>query len=650
MRILLVNPPNQYLDRTYLAPPLGLLTLAAVLKNHGYQVSILDLNLKVLSDASLGGNSFYDAACLMITEAKADAIGFTSMCLESHVCLELARRVKISSSKTVTMFGGTHFGAIATELLENFPFVDYVVRGEAEDAILAILEKLSGRTKSMPENVSYRSTDGRQILTGTVNRKSFLLEELPSPAYDLVNLQEYFELNPSHLFNYEAGRGCVFKCSFCYSPFQYGDAVRNKRPGQVVNELRALVQLGARHIFFVQDNFLNSPRWASELCRQMTEANLPLTWECYATYPQLHESLVDLIADAGGKGIFTGIDAVAPDSQRRMNKTFLRNWQRVKNKLAHCLNRGIFPICAFILEPEQEGHEIEATVRTALECLQLGCEVHLNTLSLYNGSALRRESSPATFSFSSIKCELLLDTPKVVQENPFAAKFPHLFPYHSTYIGVNEWEVFSAKVYTLMTVMIGLTRSLYNFVVTESNPIWPILDYIDTDFVKWLRGIEVGERHIAISLRFVEQLGAHQVSTMTKELLRYETAGMLLAEKKNARFATILTNGTPKQYRIAWFMDIQDLKALNDTVGQEMLDSSRGNRTVPHAPVSHSQQTSCDFALMSGDRQIRIYSISSDFSKLLQRLEGATVSPSTIEVDPSHLETLEKNGWIYAVS
>jgi radical SAM superfamily enzyme YgiQ (UPF0313 family) len=322
MKLLFINPPIGLYDRKYLAPPLGLLTLAAYIREQGHEAAVLDFNLEVLSDRSLGGDNFYDFAGDRIAAEAADAVCLTSMCLESHASLELARRVKAAAPGVVTIFGGTHFGTISRELLDNFPFADYVVAGEGEEALRVILDRLSGVECALPSNVWYR--ENGIPAAGDAPQQRLPLEALPFPAYDLVDLQRYFTQNPDHLLNYEAGRGCVYKCSFCYSPFQYGDAVRNKSPERVVEDLRRLHALGARHVFFVQDNLLNSPRWASELCREIKDADLPLTWECYVTYPQLKEPLIDQLAAARCVGVFTGIDAVTQESQVRMNKRFLK--------------------------------------------------------------------------------------------------------------------------------------------------------------------------------------------------------------------------------------------------------------------------------------------------------------------------------------
>lgn len=642
MKVLFINPPDGFIDRTYLAPPLGLLTLAAVVREYGHSVDVLDLNLEVLANPVIGKSStFYETACTLIMERNPDVVGFTSMCLESHVSLELARRIKISLPEVINVFGGTHFGAIAAEILDNFPFVDFVIKGEAERALPALLCHNSIGSPSLPGNVFYRCEDrSRSGLAGIV---APVLEEIPFPAYDLVDLQRYFNLNPFHLLNYEAGRGCVFKCSFCYSPFQYGDAVRHKKPELVVEELRKLSRLGARHIFFVQDNLLNSPRWASNLCRQIVDAGLPLTWECYATYPQLNESIIDLLAEAGCKGVFTGIDAVSSESQERLNKPFLRNWEATSQKLSYCLERGLQPLCAFILEePEQNQERNEAVINTALRCVDLGCEIHINTLSIYNGTSLSVSNSPARY-YSSAKAELLMDVPEVVQTNEFAKHLPHLFPYHSTTSNVYSWEVFVAKVHTLSSLVAGLRRTLFHYVVEEGNSIWASLDYIDSNFVAQLKLLEPWKRREATILEFNRRFDFQKISQETRTLLSREVAGVILSKNHSDRLVNIIVGSKEKTYSLAWFLDIQGLQSFEpQTVWPTGVDRGKLNSYIPSQP-----RNGCRLALLSQSKTIKVFSASSEFKELLLDLQEASELQRSVRLSDGQLEQLEQDGWIW---
>src|ERR1043165_2693829 len=130
MKVVLVNPPNNYDDVYELAPPLGLWSLAAAVAEDDGDVPILDFNLRSITDHSFVDDRFYDKACDAIAAEGPDVVGWTSMVVNSHLALELARRIRASDSSVVTVLGGTHFSAIAEEVLALYPWVDYVVTGE----------------------------------------------------------------------------------------------------------------------------------------------------------------------------------------------------------------------------------------------------------------------------------------------------------------------------------------------------------------------------------------------------------------------------------------------------------------------------------------------------------------------------------------
>ena len=191
MRVALVNPPRTMHDTREIGPSLSLLMLASSVK-HFADVRIFDFNLSWHLDPALR-TDFYERAVLVLLEYSADIYGFTSMAVDSHVALELARRLKKKDSAVRIVLGGAHFTSIAAEVKEFYPWVDEVITGEGESAFAQI--------------VAVRSRGDSLSLGATTN----------SP-YDGVDLSEYFRVNPRRYVDFEAGRGCRFNCSFCYSP------------------------------------------------------------------------------------------------------------------------------------------------------------------------------------------------------------------------------------------------------------------------------------------------------------------------------------------------------------------------------------------------------------------------------------------------
>jgi hypothetical protein len=95
MKIDFVNPPRTFIDRSEIAPPLGLLRLAAAGRSAGYSMSISDFNLLYHLDNSYANSEdFYTRATDYLLEKDADVYCFTSMVVDSHVALHLAQLLK----------------------------------------------------------------------------------------------------------------------------------------------------------------------------------------------------------------------------------------------------------------------------------------------------------------------------------------------------------------------------------------------------------------------------------------------------------------------------------------------------------------------------------------------------------------------------
>lgn len=452
MKLTLVNPPRSLYDCDEIAPPLGLLMLAEIARAEGAEASLVDFNLLVHTDRRLQGDDFYEPACARLLAENSDVYGFTSMAVDSHVALHLARLLKGIRPNVIIILGGPHFSSIATEVIRNYSWIDFVIKGEGEEALHTIIRDLQ-------DNHILRLP---LVLTSqSISKKSLF------PAYDLVDLKSYFAVNPRHCLNYEGGRGCRFKCAFCYSPGHYGNA-RTFSIESKLEELARLKELGAKHIFFVEDNFINDPRHAFNFCHELRESGLDLTWNCYATLPQLSDELIDAMSEAGCVSVFLGVDAVGAESRKTYGKSFLRSETLLVEKISRCLDSGITPTCAFLLSPPSHpcGVDAEHTLRMALTAGTHGAQVRLNTLTMYNQTNVQN-SYTRSLESDETKVGLMLDVPPTVERNSYATSEPQLFPFHSRYVSRNEWVAFVSQVHCLFTLFICYPRTLNELWMTK---------------------------------------------------------------------------------------------------------------------------------------------------------------------------------------
>ena len=470
MRLTLVQPPSNHEETFLLSPPLGLLSIAAAAESEGVEVGLLDFNLKGLQDARWQTSAyFYPNAYQLVQQQRPDIIGFTSMGIESHVCLELAKQLKEQNPKITTILGGPHFGAIAVEVLENYPWIDYVIAGEGEDPLKNLIRLLQKEEQVLEvDNIAYRTDEGIVF-----SRKSLAgrdLDELPLPAYHLVDMEEYFTLNPSKLVCFEHARGCYLKCSFCYSPQHWGHGESRKSIARILAELRPLETMGIKELFWVSDNLLNSKEHAIQISQAIQRSGMKFGWHCYGTLPQITHPVVKSLSKAGCQSIFVGVDAVTEDKKRQYKKSYFKGWNSLRPRLKLCLDHGIRPTCAFMLSPHDKADTRESTLRVAALAANLGCFVRLNALTYYNQTEIQKTTTDvnANSEYSEAYASVLFDTAEILNANKFARTNPQLFPFHQTFAGKELHEFFAG--YCRLAMMVVNAHTIVNIRgITDAN-------------------------------------------------------------------------------------------------------------------------------------------------------------------------------------
>jgi len=434
MRLVLVNPPKTNHERAEIAPPLGLLRIAEAAIHAGASVAIEDYNLLYHLLPELRSD-FYQAATERLLSLAADFYGFTSMAVDSHVALELARRLKQARPDCSTLFGGPHFSSAADQFQLRYPWVDHIVKGDGELRVQQLISPLTGNDKL----VVLGAQDSLRV---------------PRSAYSLVDLGAYFYVNPNRVFNYEPNRGCRYKCTFCYSPGFYGAAL-DLEVDKVVADLALLKSYGAKRVFFVGDNLINNRKWVIALCSALHGANLGLDWYCYATLPDFDVELAQQMAEAGCSQVFMGIDVVGATSEKQFHKAFTRRESDLERKIRAIREAGISaPTCGFILCPPSHpgSKDWMTTIQAALATRRAGAEILFNVLNIYAGTEAE-QNSPVHRTADALQTELLLDVPPVVQRNSYAPTNPGGFPFHSRYVPEDEWNGFLRMAHCLHTLV-----------------------------------------------------------------------------------------------------------------------------------------------------------------------------------------------------
>ena len=299
MKILLVYPnyPDTFwsfkhalkmIQKKASLPPLGLLTIAAMLPSH-WEKKLVDMSVSPLKDKDI---------------EWADYIFISAMIVQRESTQETIARCHTLGKKVVAG------GPLVTTEYEEFDDVDHLVLDEAEVTLplfLADLEK--GAAKHI-----YTSPERPDI------------SNIPVPDWSLIRMNKYSSMNIQY------SRGCPFDCEFCDIVILNGHKPRTKTKEQVIRELETLYTHGWRgSVFIVDDNFIgNKKKLKEEILPALiewrkskrqppslfTEASINLSDD---------EELMRLMVKAGFDRVFIGIETPYEDSLVECNKSQNKN-------------------------------------------------------------------------------------------------------------------------------------------------------------------------------------------------------------------------------------------------------------------------------------------------------------------------------------
>ncbi len=268
-----------YPGRRAVMSPLALLVLGARLLRDGWDVRLVDENVRRLERA--------DLQC-------ADVVAISGMHAQRRRIVEILEEANALGK--ITALGGPSVSICP----EYYPMADYLHVGEMGDATDHLLQALA-RVRTKP---------AAQVVYTTVERAP--LDEQPLPALDLIDVNRYV-CQPIQFSS-----GCPFTCEFCDIPMIYGRIPRIKSAARVVQELQAVYDRGfVGSILFVDDNLIAN--------RKALRATLPdvVAWQKAHRFPfsltgeasvniSRDREILRLLHDARFAHMFIGVESPDP--------------------------------------------------------------------------------------------------------------------------------------------------------------------------------------------------------------------------------------------------------------------------------------------------------------------------------------------------
>jgi radical SAM superfamily enzyme YgiQ (UPF0313 family) len=296
--------------------PVGILSLAAVLEAKGLQPEVVDLNRLYYNwsqDSKRNETDFCGFAGAYFADRDFDLFGFSTVCSSYPLTLRIAAEVKRSHHDSLVVLGGPQASVVDVATMRAYSFVDVIVRGEAEQTLPDLVDTL---TKDGPlgaiSGVTFRRSQSAEIVRTLDAPVVMDLDALPFPAFHLfpdVRFCRHFPL--------ELGRGCPFSCTFCSTNDFFRRRFRLKSPAHMIAEMRLVKETyGISSFELVHDMFTVDRKRVIEFSEALIASQEEFTWGCSARTDCIDEELIALMARAGCRGIFFGIET----GSRRMQK------------------------------------------------------------------------------------------------------------------------------------------------------------------------------------------------------------------------------------------------------------------------------------------------------------------------------------------
>jgi B12-binding domain/radical SAM domain protein len=285
--VVLIHPPTLYDFRKepvfpgplgssvekiqFVKVPIGMICIANYLDSHGVKVIIDNV-----ADRMVGSKEFDVERHL-----KNLTSGIYAIDLHWHHhaqgAVEIARLCKRLHPDSLVVLGGLTSTYFHEEIIRKYDFIDAVIRGEGEKALLEFSEEFK-RTGKVPHtsNVTCRAEDG-DICVMPLREASTSLDEFEYTRFDLIEPKTSIFMGGETFGNLVTCRGCIYNCTTCGgSAYNYRKYFGMNRPAvrspqRIIEDIKSFNAQGISLINLYQDARMGGEKYWRELFAALRE-------------------------------------------------------------------------------------------------------------------------------------------------------------------------------------------------------------------------------------------------------------------------------------------------------------------------------------------------------------------------------------------
>lgn len=332
MKILLINTPRSpenkilemaspearhFIHKKLIGPPLGLLTIAAAVKDH--DVTVFDT--KGEYDLNPDSPPLSEMMEKLVTDLKPDIVGVTIITSEFYYSLEIFRAVKNVNPKILTVAGGLH----TTLCPEDFtdPSIDIVCPGQSafifRNVVNAFEKKLrlqsvkgilinskKGLKPTELVNFTYNSADEHFLMPDRKHlekwRSTYIVGNSPGPS--------------TYLFT---SMGCPYKCTFCSIWQEHKGLYFQRTVESIIKELKLIDYDIVR---FADANTIVNIKFINKLFDRIEQEEIKKEYimDIRADTAVKHPNLIEKLAKNGLKVVISGFESYREEELKKYNK------------------------------------------------------------------------------------------------------------------------------------------------------------------------------------------------------------------------------------------------------------------------------------------------------------------------------------------
>ena len=278
-------------------PPIGLAYIAAVLRDAGHEVDVIDSvgeAMDVFEDfespvGRLRRIGLSPDEVVARIHPDTQVLGVTNMFLhEWPLIRDVIEKAKAEYPNLVVMAGGDNATAYWPWMFEQSSALDYCVLGEGEATALELVNRVGqGLPMTGLQGIASRTPLDEEGACDTgLSIRTRKLDGIPRPAWDLFPIDEYLAygdfwgVHRGRSMPMLATRGCPYKCSFCSSPQMWTTKYVVRDPDDVADEIAEYVEhFGVENVNFSDLTAITRRKWTLEFADALEARDLGISWQ-----------------------------------------------------------------------------------------------------------------------------------------------------------------------------------------------------------------------------------------------------------------------------------------------------------------------------------------------------------------------------------